>query len=73
MIIPNDIYIEYKSISYPFISEKHEIGVMSYCFQKKRQDLYFPDKYKIIKKNTCILYLKILSLDNEKDYIFDTI
>jgi hypothetical protein len=75
-IYPSDIYYNINCISSPFVSEDSLISINSYSYEKLIKNKYsdpFAQKRKIIEKNTCILYLSIISSEYEKNYIFDII
>lgn len=72
-IIPTEIYTDYQSITYTYASENCELNINAFCCTKYKQDLYFAQRYKVLKKNTCIFYLHLVSSSNEENYIFNII
>ena len=63
--------IKYHSISNSCIMKESEIFLNTYCYKKTQKDSYFAQRFDVIQKNTCILYLNIVSSSNEENYIFN--
>lgn len=72
-IIPSDFHKNYDCNPTNEIIYTGEISTNVYCYTKYEKDPYFAVRFKKIEKNTCILYLNIISSSNEENYIFDII
>lgn len=72
-IIPSDFHKDYECNPINEIIYIGEIGANVYSYAKYKEDPYFAIRFKKVKKNTCILYLNIISSSNEENYIFDII
>lgn len=66
-------FSKYKCISNTCILKDAEINLNVYCYKKDEKDLYFAKRLDTIEKNTCILFLNIISSSNEENYIFNII
>ena len=75
-ITPSDIYKDLNCISNSFISEGGLLVINALSYEKIINNKYvnpFALSRKIIKKDTCIFYLSIVTSEYEKNYILDII
>jgi len=72
-ITPSDCFRDFNCVASSFFSENPNLDINVHYVSKDIQDTYFPIRYKILPKNTCIFYLTIVSYPNEENIVFNVI
>jgi len=73
-VIPSEIYINLNCLASTYVSEDSRLFIDCLSYEKTIKNKYsapFAKKVKLIKKDTCIFYLLVVSSDYEKNYSFD--